>query len=129
MLLAVLHRMKNDATLTSLLGATAQDSRIYPLSVGDFEPSICYADTDIEDSGVVRTSRLELRISAKSYEKVTQIRDRLRELLNIAEDEVGFTYSGVIVMSSTLNGGGVLEFEGADVFQRFMYFDVKWRTA
>jgi len=125
MILAVLNRLNNDAALTSLLGATAEDSRIYPLSSGNLGPCIAYTDIPV-DGGHVRQNSLELRITARSYAVVRQIEDRINALLDFKEGrDKGWIYGNFNVMSSLLTGGGELDM--GEVYQRFLVYTIKWR--
>jgi hypothetical protein len=128
MIKAVLNRLKNDAALSSLLGVTAEDSRIYPLSTGNFGPCISYTDTPME-GGRVKQNNLELRITAQSYAATRQIEDRLNALLDFKEgsgEDTGWIYEDVNVMTSYLTGGGELEM--GEIYQRFLVYTIKWRN-
>lgn len=127
MIKAVLYRLNNDAALSALLGVTAEDTRIYPLSTGNLGPCITYTDIPA-DGGHVRQNSLELRITSQSYATVRQIEDRLNTLLDFKEGsngDTGWIHDNVNVMSSMLSGGGELEM--GEVFQRFLVYTIKWR--
>lgn len=126
MLEAVLDRLANDSTLSGLLGATEGDSRIYPHSTEGFDPAVVYNDSEVSRGGV-NQSRLELRVVSQDFALTRSIMMRVIELLDVADDETGWWHNGVNVLTCRLNGGGALEFDGADVFERFAYFDVKWK--
>jgi len=125
MIRAVLHRLRGDTALSALLGASGDDSRIYPLTAPNFGPCLTYSLTPFA-SGVVSQSRVEIRAIAPSFAQCEAIGSRVTKLLGIPEDEPGWWYDGISIHASTLTGGGALEYEGADVYQWFGYFNMKW---
>lgn len=127
MIEAIKNRLIGDSALTSLLGATAEDTRIYPLSSDNFGPCICYSVRP-QSGGHVKQSTLELRIVTEDYDLGLDIEKRCNELLDLEEkNSVGWLDSaaGVNILSSNLSGGGELEM--APVYQRFPSYTIKWR--
>jgi hypothetical protein len=126
MIYAVLNRLKNDTELTSLLGVTGSDFRIYPLFTKKKGTCIVYTDAPVS-GGDIKDNRLELRIIDSDYDKVLRIENALNRLLDIPEGEPGFIYENVNIMSSILNGGGSLENESTGDIERILYYEIKWR--
>lgn len=127
MIYAILNKLKNDADLISLLRITEEDSRIYPLSTTNFGPCLVYNDSPIGDDGRTKVNRLEMRIIDTDYDNMLLIEKALNEIMIIPEDEPGYIYGSVNIMSCSQNGGGTLEHDGADVFERIIYYEIKWR--
>lgn len=132
---AMLYRLNNDEALKALLGATEADTHVYPLEVdvaaltaSDGSPlaAIAYTDTDLKADDP-RISRFEVRVSSPDFDRCRAVMQRVTELLNVPDGGHGWWYDGVNVKSSVLNGGGNLSLDGADVYQRYGNFDVKWR--
>lgn len=127
MIYAILNKLKNDADLISLLGITPEDSRIYPLFTTDFGPCLVYNDSPINDDGRIKINRLEMRIIDTDYDHMLEIEKVLNAVMIIPEDEPGYIFNGINIMSCSQNGGGTLEHDGADVFERIIYYEIKWR--
>ncbi len=94
----VVRYLKADATLDTLLGVTGTDSKIYPLQApsGTVIPFILYTpgvgDTESE---VIYEDRLQLVPISTDVEEVTNIRNRLRALLDLQD----------LIQDTTLNSG------------------------
>lgn len=127
MIYAILNRLRNDTELIDLLGITPEDSRIYPLSTTNLGPCLVYNDSPIGDDGRTKTNRLEMRIIDTDYDHMLFIEKALNEIMIIPEDEPGYVFNGVNIMSCLQNGGGTIEHDGADVVERIIYYEIKWR--
>lgn len=126
MIYAILDRLKNDIELRTLLGASIDNPKIFPLKTDEDGESIVYNDSPTS-GGTIKENRLELRIITDDYDKAMLIEKSLCRLLDLEENQPGFRYEDVVIMSSTLNGGGTLENEATKDIERILYFDIKWR--
>lgn len=126
MIEAVLNRLTTDEALSALLGAVEGDTHIHPLSVPFGGNRIAYTVRPIA-GGDVKVSSVELRVATSDYDEGVAIRKRLNALLDMDSESSGWWYDGVNVMSSVLAGGGELELDGADVYEQFVTYSMKWR--
>ncbi|MDR1205689.1 MAG: hypothetical protein LBL26_09465 [Peptococcaceae bacterium] len=137
MIYAILTRLRQDAPLQALLGATEDDTRVYPLETGNFGPCLTYTVSQVS-GGVVKTSRIETRIYDTDYDHALCVAARLDQLLDMDEGDPGwfFDYEDdvgasrrVEIMTLGQNGGGELLFTAGEqtIYQKTLYYYVKWR--
>ncbi len=126
---AVLHRLTSNGTLLGLLGAVPGDTHITPSSAPlptAGQATISYTVRPMT-SGDVNQSSIEFRVSAKEYALAYTVAMILQAILDTGDLGIGWWYGGTNVLSMNLNGGGEQELEGANVFQQFRTFTVRWR--
>lgn len=133
MIKAVINRLKADEEVINLLGVTEDDWRIYPLSSNNNGPCIVYNDTPISNDGRIKVNRLELRVIDHdtneyfSYDHIDLIIKAVSRLLIIPEDEPGYIFENINIMSCFQNGGGSLEDPITKLTEKFLYLNITWR--
>jgi hypothetical protein len=128
MIYAILNKLNSNEDLKALLNATSEDTKIYPLNANlNSAPCLAYTDTPISDDGVVKVSRLEIRAIDKDYDHLQEIIKAVSGLLIMYEDETGYVYNNVNIMSCSQNGGGHLEDIQNNIYEKFIYLQIEWR--
>jgi len=123
---AILDRLKNDSELSSLLDATIEDEKIYPLFTESNDTCLVYTDA-IVAGGDVKENRLEFRIITQYYEVMTSIEKKLNQLLDIREYEQGFRFEDTSILKSTLIGGGTLTNDATHTIERILLYRILWK--
>lgn len=128
MIYAILNKLNQNEGLKVLLNATDGDTKIYPLNanLGSI-PCITYNDTPISDDGIIKVSRLEIRAIDKDYDNLQQIIKAVSNALIMYEDETGYVYDNVNIMSCSQNGGGHIEDIQNNIYEKFIYLQIEWR--
>lgn len=115
--------LNNDVELTRFLG---DKDRIFPLFTTDIsKPSIVYNFTPI-GGGYIEESQLELKIIWNDYDEILNIRNRLKNILDIKEDKPSIAYANTYFRSK-LSGGGLLFLDEIQMYECTMYFLVKMK--
>lgn len=127
MIYAILNRLENDTELKSFLGATTEDSKIYPLFTKSNDTCLVFTDA-IVTGGDIRENRLEIRIITDNYILMTDIENRLCKLLDIKEYEPGFRFENISIFKSFLVGGGTLENDATHTIERILLFKILWKV-
>lgn len=128
MIYAILDKLKNSEELSSLLGSTEDNTKIYPLNANkDDIPCLTYTDTPVSDDGILKINRLEIRIIDNDYDHLEQVNKVISDALILYEDQPGYIFNDVVVMSCSQNGGGSLEDIENNIYERFLYFNIEWR--
>ncbi|MFX0547913.1 hypothetical protein ACOAKC_01130 [Hathewaya histolytica] len=117
--------LSKDEELKSLLQATYEDNRIYPLFTTDLtKPCIVYTDAP-GTGGYIYNNRIELRIIASEYDLMLDIEKRVLQLLDIKDHEPSVKENN-ITFRSFLNGGGTMEGPN-NTIERLLFFNVNWK--
>lgn len=119
----ILNILNIDNTLSTLLGATASDTKIYPFSTAKMDNSITYIVTPILDEDVKRTDRVEIHIVSKDLSNAHAIDNRVRTLLKT----LGDTPNGNFLQVS-INGGGSLEDIATETYHLITYYYITQRS-
>ncbi|KHD34420.1 hypothetical protein NL50_17225 [Clostridium acetobutylicum] len=128
MIYAILNKLNTSEDLKALLDATNTDTKIYPLNANlNSVPCITYTDTPISDDGIIKVSRLEIRVIDNDYDHLQEIINTVSGLLILYEDDAGYVYDGVNIMSCQQNGGGSLEDIQSNMYEKFIYLQIEWR--
>jgi len=106
MLNDILNILKADSGLTSLLGATVADSKIY-MNQGKAETCISYKYSLISSDGIKAQSKLEINCISPDYAKAESILNRVKQLLIT----IGNRQLNNDILNVALNGGGSLYIE------------------
>lgn len=108
--------------LEEILTAVEQETSIAPTAfnsrIENHIPAINYTLYRASDDGAVAQWRLQIRITAETFQEVMDIEGKVRDLLTTVGDE--YKYNCVI----HINGGGTLEDEMTGYPQQLIYFDV-----
>jgi hypothetical protein len=106
MLNDILNILKADSGLTSLLGATVSDSKIY-MNQGKADTCISYKYSLISSDGIKAQRKLEMNFISPDYGKAEGILSRVKQLLIT----VGNKQLNNDILNVALNGGGSLYIE------------------
>lgn len=87
--------------------------------------SLVYKFTPLS-GGHLKQSQIELKIIHEDYDHCKSIEDRLKQLLDMEEDEP-FVVCGSTVFHSELAGGGCLFNDGCQKYEDTLYFIIDWR--
>jgi len=90
--------ISTDATLLTLLGGTATDTKIYPIRSpqGKGYPYIDYNVSGYGDiAEYLHSERITFKIVSKTYNTAASIRDRLRILLDMEYGHIKKTFTSV----------------------------------
>jgi len=123
---AILNKLENDAELSSLLSATEDDGKIYPLFTESNNTCLVYTDA-IVSGGDVKENRLEFRIITRYYDTMTTLEKRLNKLLDIREYEQGFRFEDTSILKSSLIGGGTLTDDATHTIERILIYRILWK--
>ena len=126
MIYAILNKLENDAELSSLLSATEDDGKIYPLFTESNNTCLVYTDA-IVSGGDVKENRLEFRIITRYYDTMTTLEKRLNKLLDIREYEQGFRFEDTSILKSSLIGGGTLTDDATHTIERILIYRILWK--
>lgn len=126
MIEALLHRLRENATLAALLGVTPGDSRIHPHSVAFPGPGLAYEYTDMT-RGDVYGSQVTFRAVSADFDLTRAIAEKVTASLHVPPTGHGWWFDQTHILTCHLGGGGSLEMEDVGLYQRFVTFDVKWR--
>lgn len=117
--------LKNDATLASLLGGTATDSRIYPVLNKQLEvfPCITYLEID-EGFNTVPRRTLNIVVNLSIYSKtskgfVESVANRVNELLNYYKDT-----DDTIIYIKQVGGGADLPEPDRQLYRKLLRFRI-----
>lgn len=100
--------------------------RLYPVFTTDIRRlSVAYSFTHLS-GGHLCQSQLELKIIDSDYDRCKAVEGKLRELLDMEEDEP-FIVTGGIRFHSGIAGGGVLFNDGCQRWEDTIYFVIDWR--
>lgn len=103
--------------------------RLYPIFTTDIsELTIAYKFTDVS-GGHIRQTQLELKVIGVDYDICEQIKAKLKELLDMEEDEPFVVYGTTRFHISLSAGGGCLFNEGCQMYEDTCYFVIIWRKA
>lgn len=133
MIYAILDRLKNNTTkdgqsIPNLLGATANDSKIYPLNANiNSIPCISYTDVPVSDDGLLKVNRLEVRAIDNDYDHLQEVVKTVSDILIIQENKPGYIFQDVNIMSCSQNGGGAIEDIQNNIYEKFIYLQIEWR--
>ncbi|MDT8717821.1 hypothetical protein IAI10_14225 [Clostridium sp. 19966] len=128
MIYGILNRLEQDETLQTLLNASAEDNKIYPMNADkDKVPCLAFKDNPVSDDGRIKVNRLELRIFDTDYERLEKIARRIGEILIIQEGDEGFIFQDMSIMSCSQDGGGNTEDLANKIYQKYYYFNITWR--
>jgi len=123
---AILNKLENDAELSSLLSATEDDGKIYPLFTESNNTCLVYTDA-IVSGGDVKENRLEFRIITQYYDTMTTLEKRLNKLLDVREYEQGFRFEDTSILKSSLIGGGTLTDDATHTIERILIYRILWK--
>ena len=126
MIYAILNKLENDAELSSLLSATEDDGKIYPLFTESNNTCLVYTDA-IVSGGDVKENRLEFRIITRYYDTMTTLEKRLNKLLDVREYEQGFRFEDTSILKSSLIGGGTLTDDATHTIERILIYRILWK--
>ena len=126
MIYAILNKLENDAELSSLLSATEDDGKIYPLFTESNNTCLVYTDA-IVSGGDVKENRLEFRIITQYYDTMTTLEKRLNKLLDVREYEQGFRFEDTSILKSSLIGGGTLTDDATHTIERILIYRILWK--
>lgn len=87
--------------------------------------SVVYTFTPIS-GGHVKQSQLELKIMHRDYDTCKDTEVKLKDLLDMEEDDPYIT-TGNIRFHSGIAGGGTIFNDGCQMFEDTLYFIVDWR--
>ncbi len=90
--------------LKEALGATEEDSHIYPFGVDGVKECLIYSISEISNNGVKRIRRLDVTAISKNYAQATM----LLYLCQHALLTIGDTPMDTDILKVELNGGGSL---------------------
>lgn len=77
--------------------------------------------------GHVKQSQLELKIIWSDYDECERIRKVLMDILDFEEDASFIKFNKTYFKSTAAGGGGCLFNEGPQMFERTIYFIIKYR--
>lgn len=102
-------------------------NRIFPIYTTDLTKiSLVYNFTPLS-GGHLKESQMEIKIIHKDYNCCKEVEKKLRELLDIEDDEP-FVVTGNTVFHSKIAGGGCLFNDGCQRCEDTLYFIIKWRN-
>lgn len=128
MIYAILDKLKSSEELSTLLGATEDNTKIYPLSANkDDIPCIAYTDSPVSDEGRLKENRLEIRAIDNDYDHLQEVIKTVSGILIIPENKPGYRFNGANIMSCSQNGGGHIEDIENSIYEKFIYLDIRWR--
>ncbi|MCR3760420.1 hypothetical protein KYB31_15690 [Clostridium felsineum] len=128
MIYAILNKLNTSEDLKALLGTTNTDTKIYPLNANlNSVPCITYTDTPISDDGIIKVNRLELRAIDNDYDHLQEVIKTVSGLLIMYEDQTGYVFEDVNIMSCQQNGGGHIEDVQNNIYEKFIYLQIEWR--
>lgn len=113
----ILNILKADTALKTLLGATTNDTRIYPYSTSQTDNCIVYIVSPVSDEDAKRVDRLEIRAISTDLGNAYAIDSRVRTLLKTIGDTPNNNFLNVVI-----NGGGSLEDAKTGMYQFITYY-------
>lgn len=100
--------------------------RLYPVFTAELkELSVVYGFTTIS-GGHLKQSQLEVKIIYNDYDSCKEIEEKIKELLDMEDDEP-FVRAGQTRFHSQVAGGGCLFNDGVQMFEDTLYFILDWR--
>ena len=100
--------------------------KLYPVFTTDLDNvSVVYTFTPIS-GGHVKQSQLELKIIHGDYDVCKEYEEKIKDLLDMEEDQPFVVY-GDVRFHSSLAGGGTIFNDGCQMFEDTMYFIIDWR--
>ena len=100
--------------------------KLYPVFTTVLDDvSVVYTFTPIS-GGHVKQSQLELKIMHRDYDTCKDTEVKLKDLLDMEEDDPYIT-TGNIRFHSGIAGGGTIFNDGCQMFEDTLYFIVDWR--
>lgn len=100
--------------------------KLYPVFTTVLDDvSVVYTFTPIS-GGHVKQSQLELKIMHRDYDTCKDAEVKLKDLLDMEEDDPYIT-TGNIRFHSSIAGGGTIFNDGCQMFEDTLYFIVDWR--
>ena len=100
--------------------------KLYPVFTTVLDDlSVVYTFTPIS-GGHVKQSQLELKIMHRDYDTCKDAEVKLKDLLDMEEDDPYIT-TGNIRFHSSIAGGGTIFNDGCQMFEDTLYFIIDWR--
>jgi hypothetical protein len=128
MIYAILDKLKSSEELSALLGATEDNTKIYPLNANkDDIPCLAYNDSPVSDEGRLKENRLEIRAIDNDYDHLQEVIKTVSGILIISENQPGYKFNDVSIMSCSQNGGGHVEDIENSIYEKFIYLNIEWR--
>lgn len=123
--------LEADTTLISLLSITASDPKIYPLQApqDSVYPYIVYNwGVGMEDE-LLDEDRIQLIIKSDSYETVTNIRERLKAILDLQDtiQDTTLTSTDYFIYFSKLTNGDMIYDNEQNLYLINLFFNVKFK--
>ena len=123
MILDVLTILNNDSALVTLLGGTAQDTKIYPYSAELKDKCIVYTLSPVSEEDIKKVDRLEIRTVCTDFGTAIAISDRVSTILKT----IGDSANGDLLQVS-VNGGGTLEDMKTGAIHIIKYYYITTKT-
>lgn len=100
--------------------------KLHPVFTTELDDiSVTYVFTPLS-GGHVKQSQVELKIIHADYDVCKEYEEKIKDLLDMEEDQPFVVYGNVRFYSS-LAGGGVLFNDGCQMFEDTLYFIIDWR--